>query len=200
VAGDGDPAGDRGCGAEAIDVGRDGRRRVENRVVTQSGLVRADQSCVVVAEVVVGEGAGSALGVVDDSDLEQRSFRHDVLGELPDEGDVLDHLRRDAPAAVADDHRVAEVEAEHVGRVDPRVEASNHEQAQGGEDGGALVAAGAGEGVVAGECGLDARALQPIGPDELELSRPACRRAEDHGCCCGLFAHRVLSPLCLSCH
>src|SRR5205823_2048155 len=145
-----------GCGAKAIDIARDGGRRVENCVVTQGGLVRADPLRVAVAEVVVGERAGSALGVVDDSDLEQRPVRHDVLGELPDERDVLDYLRRNTPAAVADDDRVAEVEAEEMGRVDPRVEASDHEQAQGGEDGGALVAAGDSEGVVTGERGLDA--------------------------------------------
>jgi hypothetical protein len=89
--------------------------------------------------------------VVDDGDLEQRVVGQCVLGELADEGDVVDDLRGYPPADVADDHRVAEVEAEEVCGVDARVEARDHEEAQVGEDDGALMAAGGGEGAVAFE-------------------------------------------------
>ena len=57
----------------------------------------------------------------------------------------------DTPADVADDHRVAESEAEEVRGVDARVEARDHEQAQGGEHDRAFMATGGGEGAVAFE-------------------------------------------------
>ena len=90
---------------------RDGRRRVENGVLEQARLLGADPLGVAAPERIVGERAGSALGVVDHRHLEQRSVGHDALGELADEGDVVDHLRSDAPADVTDDHHVAEAEA-----------------------------------------------------------------------------------------
>jgi hypothetical protein len=127
VSGDGDARGDRGCGAEALDVARDGCRGVEDGVLAQGRFVGADPLGVVAAERVVGERAGSALGVVDHGDLEQGSVGQDVLGDLADEGDIVDHLRRDAPADVADDHRVAEAESEEVRGVDARVQARDHE-------------------------------------------------------------------------
>jgi len=55
--------------------------------------------------------AGSALGVVDHGDLEQRAAGQCVLGELADERDIVDDLRGYAPADVAQDDRVAEAEA-----------------------------------------------------------------------------------------
>ena len=114
-------------------------------------LVGADPLGVAAAEGVVGERAGSALGVVDHGDLEQRAVGQDVLGELADEGDVVDHLRGDPPADVADDHCVAEAEAEEVRGVDARIEAGDHEQPQVGKDDGAVVAAGGREGAVASQ-------------------------------------------------
>jgi hypothetical protein len=77
------------------------------------------------------------------------------LGDLADEGDVVDHLRRDAPTDVADDGRVAELDAEELCGVDARVQARDHEQPQVGEDDGALVPAGGGKGTVALEDGID---------------------------------------------
>ena len=86
---------------------------------------------------------------MDHGDLEQRAVGQHALGDLADERDVVDHLGGDPAADVAHDDRVAEAEAEEVRGVDARVEAGDHEQAQGGEDDGALVAAGGGEGAVA---------------------------------------------------
>ena len=51
----------------------DGRRWVEDGVLAQGRFVGADALGVAAAEGVVGERAGSALGVVDDGDLEQRA-------------------------------------------------------------------------------------------------------------------------------
>jgi hypothetical protein len=113
----------------------------------------ADALGIAATERVVGERPGSALGVVDHGDLEQRAVGQDVLGELADEGDIVDHFGGDPAADVADDHRVAEAEAEEVRGVDARV------QAQVGEDEGAVVAAGGGEGAVALQRGLDASTL-----------------------------------------
>ena len=76
-------------------------------MLEQGRFVGADPLGVAVAEGVVGERAGSALGVVDHGDLEQRAIRQDVLGELSDEGDVVDHLRCYPPAGIAGDQRVA---------------------------------------------------------------------------------------------
>jgi hypothetical protein len=75
VSGDGDPWGDGGRGAEELDVVRDCRGGVEDRVLLQVRLVGSDPLGVPAAEAVVGERAGSALGVVDHGDLEQRAVR-----------------------------------------------------------------------------------------------------------------------------
>jgi hypothetical protein len=48
--------------------------------------------------------------------------------------DLLDHLRRDAAADIARDERLAGPEVEEVRRIDARVDAGEHEQAQLGED------------------------------------------------------------------
>src|ERR671931_810850 len=151
VSGDGHTGRDRIGGAQYLDVARHAAGRVDDRALAKGGLVHADPLGVAVAKVVVGECGRSALGVVDDGDLEEWAVRYDVRGELSGEGDVVDYFRGDAPADVADDDRVAEVEAEDVGGVDAGVEAGEHEHAQGGEDGGALVAAGGGEGAIAVE-------------------------------------------------
>jgi hypothetical protein len=87
--------------------------------------------------------------VVDHRDLEQRAVGHDVLGDLADEGDVVDHLRCDSAADVTNDHGVAEVEAEEVGWVDTRVEACDHEQAQPRKHDGVSLSAFGGEDAVA---------------------------------------------------
>ena len=71
VPGDGDARGDCGCGAQALDVAGDGRRWVEHGVLAQGRFFGADPLGVAAAEGVVGERAGSALGVVDHGDLEQ---------------------------------------------------------------------------------------------------------------------------------
>ena len=142
-------------------------------MLAQGRLLGADPLGVAAAEGVVGERAGSALGVVDHGDLEQRPVGHDVLGELADERDIVDYLRGDPPADVADDHRVAEAEAEEVRGVDARVEARDHEQAQIGEHDGALVAAGGGEGAVALERGVDVLRSRMAGAVQLKPGSPA---------------------------
>ena len=58
-------------------------------------------------------------------------------------------LGRDPPADVADDHRVAQAQAEEVRRVGAGIQARDHEHLQVGEDDRALVAARGGEGAVA---------------------------------------------------
>jgi hypothetical protein len=95
--------------------------------------------------------------LVDDGDVEQGTLGHHALGDLTDEGDIVDHLRRDPPAHVADHDRIAQFEAEEVGRVDARIEAGDHEQAERGHDNGTLMAAGGGECAVAPEHRLDGR-------------------------------------------
>jgi hypothetical protein len=111
VPGDADARGDRLGGADAVDVARDGRGWVEDCVVAQRRFFGPDPVGVATAERVVSERAGSALRVVDHGDLEQRTVRDDVFGDLADEGDVVDHLRGDTASDVADDDRVAEAEA-----------------------------------------------------------------------------------------
>ena len=128
---------------------RDGLGGVEYRVLEQAPLIGSDPPGVAAAEGVVGERAGAALAVVDHRDLEQRAVGQHVLGNLSDERDLVDHLGGDSPADVADDHGVAETEAEEVRGVDARVQAGDHEQAQVGKDDGALMAAGGRERAVA---------------------------------------------------
>ena len=82
-------------------------------------------------------------------------------------------LRGDPPADVADDHRVAEAEAEEVRGVDARVEAGDHEQAQVGEDDGAVVAAGGGEGAVALQRSLEVGGARLARAGQLKPARPA---------------------------
>ena len=141
------------------------RRRPTSRATVAAGsrtawsrsveLFDADPLGISAAERVVGERACSALGVVDHGDLEQWAVGDHVLGDLNDEGDIVDHLSGDPPADVANDDRVAEAEAEKVRRVDTGIEARDHEQPQVGKDEGALVAARGGEGVVALERRID---------------------------------------------
>ena len=155
VAGDGDPRRNLRRCQQALNVAGHGGRRVQHGVLAQGLLVGADALGVAPAEVIVGEGARPALGVVDDGDLEQRPVGQHVLGDLADERDVVDHLRGDPPTDVAHDDGVAQSEAEDVRRVDARVQARDHEQAQSGEDDRALMAAGGGEGAVALERRID---------------------------------------------
>ena len=126
-------------------------------MVAQLLLILADPLGVAPAEVVVDEGAGAALVVVDDRDLEERPVGDRAFGELGDESDVVDHLRRDPAAGVAEHQRVAEVEAEEVRRVGPRVDAGDDEQPQLREDDLALVPAARREVTIAPE-----RLLDPI--------------------------------------
>ena len=96
------------------------------------------------------------------------------LGKLADECDVVDHLRGDPPAHVADDHRVAQAEAEEVRRVGAGIQARDHEQLQGREHDRALVAARGGERAVARECGFDPARLRLVAAvAELEPGGPA---------------------------
>src|SRR6516165_4766723 len=82
-----------------------------------------------VPEAGVGEKASSALGVVDDRDFEEPLSGDYAAEQLPGEegqvGDVVDDGLGDAPAGVADDDGVAELEPEDDRRVDPVVEAGD---------------------------------------------------------------------------
>src|SRR5262249_53016447 len=154
--------------------------------------VRPDLLRIAVTEMVVGERAGSALGVMDDRDLEQRSIRHGLRGELGDEGDVVDDFWCNAPPSVAYDHRVAEIETEDVGGVDTGVEAGDSQQPKRREHGRPLVTAGGGEGAVACKGRLEAWDPE-LGPRGLQPSPLAGRTADRRRY--GLFAH----PSLLSC-
>ena len=159
MPGDGDPRGYGLRQAEAFRVRSNGRGRVEDGELEHLGLVCSDPVRVAVAEVVVGEHARPALRVVDDGDLEERPVGNQRLGELSDEGDGLDDLRRDATAVVANDERVAEVELEKMGGIDAVVDARDHEQAQPRESDRGFVSAGGGEPAVAGKRIVEARCV-----------------------------------------
>jgi hypothetical protein len=114
--------------------------------------------------------------VADHGDLEQRAVGDDGLGDLADERDVVDHLRGDLAADVADDHRVAVVEAEEVRGVDARVQASDREQPQAGEDDCVQVATAGGEGAVAGQGGVDVLVAGSSGTFSSNLLAPRTSR------------------------
>ena len=139
VPGHGHALRDRASRAEALNVARHGRCGVEDRVLPQGRLVDADPLGVAATERRVGERSASALRVVDDRNLEQRAVRQDVLGDPADERHVVDYLWSRTTAHVADNDRVAEGEAEKVGRINARVEARDYEQAQPRKYDGALL-------------------------------------------------------------
>jgi len=89
-----------------------------------------------VPEARVGEKPGAALGVVDDRDFEEPLSGDLAAEQLPGEegqvGDVIDDGLGDAPAGVADDDGVAELEPEDDRGVDPVVEAGDDDQLRGG--------------------------------------------------------------------
>ena len=192
MPGDGDARRNCECGAQALDVARHRRRGVDDGVLAQVRFVGTDPLGVAVAEGVVGERAGSTLSVVDHGDLEQRAVGQHVLGDLGDERDVVDHLMRDPPADIVHHDRITQLEAEEVRRVDPRIEAGDHEQAEVGEDDGALMSPGGREGAVARERGVDVGHPRLVGAGQFEAGRPAGRgvdgRVDDV-----LFAHGVWS-------
>ena len=134
-------------------------------------FVGADPLGVAVAEGIVGERAGSALGVVDHRDLEQRAVGHDTLGDLADVGDIVDHLRGDTPADVAHDDRVAQTEAEEVRGVGARITAGDDEQAHAGEHDGALVRGGRSEGAVALKRRVEGGSVRTIRGAQLKPGR-----------------------------
>jgi inner membrane transporter RhtA len=125
VAGDLHPGRDRGFARQPLDVDPDGFGRVEDRELGQGLLVEAalGES---VPQLRVGQEPGPAVGVVNDGKLEPVGVGRLDLVQVADPGDVLDHGRGDAPADVAPDDRVAELEPEDAGRVNPRVDAGDH--------------------------------------------------------------------------
>jgi len=85
------------------------------------------------SELRVEEEARPALAVVDDRDLEEPVGRaEELFGQEREIGDVADYARGDPPARVADDRRVAQVQAEDVRRVDAVVESGHDDQSGGG--------------------------------------------------------------------
>ena len=79
-----DPGRDRICGTEQFDVARDRGPGVEDRVVAEAGFVCTDALGVLVAEAVVGEAGGAALGVLNDGNLKQVAFGPGGFCELAD--------------------------------------------------------------------------------------------------------------------
>src|SRR5499425_2970841 len=111
-----------------------------------------------VPEGGVGEEPGAALGVVDDSDFEERGRRalagEHLFGEEGEVGDVVDDGLGDASPGVAGDGCVAELEAEDDRGVDPVVEAGDDDHLGGGRAKGDR-GVGAGELLVTLEQGGD---------------------------------------------
>ena len=95
-----------------------GDRRGFQRRLGQAGCLGG-----LAPEAGVGQEAGAALGVVDDSDLEE-TVRKDLSaeqlpGEVGEVGDVVDDGRGDPSPGVTDDDSVAELEPEDDRGVDP---------------------------------------------------------------------------------
>src|SRR5215469_3053195 len=102
-------------GEQALDIAADCGVRVGDGGGFQRRLGQAGSLGGLVPEAGVGEEAGSALGVVDDRDLEEPLSGDYAAEQLPGEegqvGDVIDDGLGDAPARVADDDGVAELES-----------------------------------------------------------------------------------------
>jgi hypothetical protein len=73
----------------------------------QGRVVAAGEVGEAPAELLVGEEARAALGVVHDGDLEPRPAWYQRAGQVADVGEIVQHAGRDAAAGVADHHRVA---------------------------------------------------------------------------------------------
>ena len=90
-----------------LDVGADSGVRVGDGGGFQRRLGQAGRLGGPVPEVGVGEKAGSALGVVDNRDLEEPLSGDYAAEQLPGEegqvGDVIDDGLGDAPTRVTDD-------------------------------------------------------------------------------------------------
>jgi inner membrane transporter RhtA len=134
VAGDLDPGRDRGFARQPLDVNPNGFSRVDDREFGQGLLVEAalGES---VAQLRVGEEPGSAVGVVDDGKLEPVGVGRLDLVQVADPGDVLDDGRGDAPADIAPDDGVSELEPEDAGRVNPGVNAGDDVYLPVGDEG-----------------------------------------------------------------
>ena len=83
MPGEGDARGDGGCGAQAATSLVTVAAGSTTAWSLSAELLGADSLGVAAAEGVVGQRAGSALGVVDDGGLEQRALGRDALGERP---------------------------------------------------------------------------------------------------------------------
>jgi hypothetical protein len=70
---------------------------------------------------------------------------------VSDERDLLDHLVGDAASGIAQDQGVTELEPEDPSRIDPAIDAGDHEQGQAGHGRELRVDTGPGERVVAFE-------------------------------------------------
>jgi hypothetical protein len=89
----------------------------------QGRVAGADEVSEARAELVVGEEARAALGVVHDGGLEPRPPSYQRAGQVSDVGEIFQHVGRDAAAGVADHHRAAEVQFEEGWRVGPGIQA-----------------------------------------------------------------------------
>jgi hypothetical protein len=79
----------------SFDIGPDRAGRVEDGCVGQSSLVGADPLGEAVAQFVVGEEGGAAIGVVNDRDLEVPAFWCLGVDQVAGVGDVPDDGRGD---------------------------------------------------------------------------------------------------------
>jgi DNA-binding MarR family transcriptional regulator len=95
--------------------------------VSQGRFIEAGTGREFAPEPVVGEETDSALGVMDDGDLERGAAvtgAHD-LADVADERDVSDGRLGDPAAGVTQDDRVTEFDAEDRRRVNPWVQAGD---------------------------------------------------------------------------
>src|SRR5215468_7979924 len=102
----------------------------------QRGLGEAGLLSSPMPEPGVGEKPGPALGVVDDRDFEEPVSLDLAVEELLGEEGKIDNVVDDglgyAPAGVADDGSLAELEPENDRRVNPVIEAGDDDHLRGG--------------------------------------------------------------------
>jgi hypothetical protein len=138
VAGDGDRGRQDGAGTQQLHVQRDGLLGVDDGFRGQRRVITTDEVGESATEIRVGEEVRTAIGVVDDGDLEPGAPGVHCLGQVADVGEIGKHVRGDAAACVADHHRIPEPEFEERRRVGAWVQAGDHVHRVFRNDAGAL--------------------------------------------------------------
>jgi hypothetical protein len=100
------------------------------RGIGQGPLVDADPLGEAVPKLVFGQQSRSAVGVVDDRDLEPRALRRLGLHQVAGVGDVPYDGRGDPAPDIALNQRFTQPDPENLGRVDPAVDARDDVQVQ----------------------------------------------------------------------